>query len=184
MNRSILLGCIALLAAGCSGKKKPAPEEPYFPALPFFQSEIRHVDTSVFRIIAVRTVNGRSDTQYIRREDFRKQAELFTTLPDITEQPEQYKETKMYDETTNEASFVYEATEPDLPVRKQIIYAQPTPGGEAHITRVYVEKVQDAGNPATHKMTWEAGKYFRIISIVPKEKGFEQIVKTEVLWNE
>ncbi len=66
----------------CGGEKKP--DSKFFPALSFIKSQVAHVDTSLYRIIKIEKTDSVPDTTFIQRQEFRRYANDFLTIPDIT----------------------------------------------------------------------------------------------------
>src|SRR5687768_14832788 len=101
MNR---LGSIAALFVfallGCKGNDD-APEDKYeyFPVLSYIKGQVAHVDTSLFSILKITKTNGVADTVHLPREDFKRAAADFLSIPDISvkKMRKRYTETRMFD---------------------------------------------------------------------------------------
>src|SRR5215210_1434544 len=102
-------------------KQKDKADADFFPALSFIQSQVKNVDTSVYSLLKIVTVDSRKDTVYMRREDFRKEARDFLSLPDITAKKwrKKYTETKMYEEDLNCVVLTYTPNDEDAQIRRQ-----------------------------------------------------------------
>src|SRR5215217_8333358 len=93
---------LALFFTQCGTKKKEqtGADAVPFPVVPYLQSQVRHVDTSLYSIVKIHKAHGATDTTYLRREDFKTAAQDFLSLPDISSEKlrGKYTETKLYDE--------------------------------------------------------------------------------------
>ena len=85
MKKWILIAPLVLLFSCKSEEKEEGRDSGFFPVLTFLKSQVAQVDTSVYSIIKITTVGNQSDTTYIKREDFRKEAADFLSIPDITQ---------------------------------------------------------------------------------------------------
>ncbi len=105
---------VTLFSAACGSKKKE-PKEKFIPVLSFIQSQVANVDTSLYSIRKIVYVDSlRSDTTYIPREEFKKEAHDFLMMTDISlsEYADRYTETKNYDETINRVLITYIPVDP------------------------------------------------------------------------
>src|SRR5687768_681861 len=117
-----ILFCFLLLT-GCKDKEENTPQTDFFPVLAYLQSQVAHVDTSIYSIIQVTKTANRSDTVYLKREDFRKAASDFLTIPDISsgELKKKYKETRLFDEEIEKVIVTYETKDDEVEIRRQDI---------------------------------------------------------------
>lgn len=107
----------------CKQKSKDAGEEAFFPALSFIKSQVSHVDTSLYPIMKITTIDNLSDTVYVKREEFRKLAEDFLLMPDISEKKykKKYEEQRIFDQSLNRVLLIYKPLKEGLEVQKQEI---------------------------------------------------------------
>ena len=181
---------ILLLAfcAACKSKKKKKADvdnRDFFPALSFLQSQVKEIDTSLYSIQKIETINGRSDTSFIPREEFRNYAKDFLEIPDITQEKWKgdYVETTDYDTDMGRAVLVYSAMDPELELRQQHVTILPTLGGNDEVKSIFLHRIiNDEDSTVEKKMYWEVKNYFTITSIVQKEDSPEQIRKLQVFW--
>jgi hypothetical protein len=84
----------------CRNKNEVGENKSFFPVLSFIKSQVAEIDTSVYAIFKIVTVDSLSDTVYIKREEFRQYANDFLNMPDISTKKwnDDYLETKLYDE--------------------------------------------------------------------------------------
>ena len=129
MNKWIAATLIILLVASCRSKKKEAQKDTsaYFPVRSFLQSQVKELDTSLYRFIRIETVNGRSDTTDISREEIRKYAADFLSIPDLRD-PEygsDYDQFVSYDSLVGRVFMSYTAYDKDVEVVKQDVTIVP-----------------------------------------------------------
>ena len=85
IKKYILCISVTALALFACKSKKEEVKETFFPVLSFIKSQVAHVDTSLYPIIKLTFIDStRTDTEYIKREDFRSLAKDFLELPDLT----------------------------------------------------------------------------------------------------
>jgi hypothetical protein len=188
MNKVVVLFFFLTLCYACKTKKKPESDvdnTQFFPVVSYLQSQVKDVDTSLYFITKIETINNRSDTLVIAREDFRKYAKEFLELPDITDKKwkGEYIETTQYDSSMGRALFFYNAVDEDAELKRQDITVMPTFGGNDEVKTIYVHLVKEGKDSTVEKkMYWEVDKYFSIVTIVQKENIPDQIKKLQVHW--
>lgn len=86
MKKNLLLtGIILLLVASCKDKEEDSTKK-FISIHSYINSQIAGVDTSLYAIIKLDIIDStRTDTTYVKREEFRTLAKDFLDLPDITE---------------------------------------------------------------------------------------------------
>jgi hypothetical protein len=188
MNNIIFALSILCLMGACKGKKKESdPDKKIFNTISFLKGQVTDVDTSMYNILKIETVDGRSDTTNIRREEFRKYAKDFLEVPDISSagMKDDYDVSQQYDTLTKMAYFSYTATEPELEVRREDVVIDPSNEGNSQIRHIYINMViNNDDSTVDKKMFWQINKMFRIVTITQKEKAPESIRILEVIWRE
>src|ERR1051325_8826647 len=100
---------IFFLSQSCrqkTGKK----EEDFIPLLPFILNDITDVDTGLYPIIKIVTIDSlNTDTFFVKREDFRGLSEEFLQIPDLTQKKykELFTEEKIFDQSLNTVIITY-----------------------------------------------------------------------------
>jgi hypothetical protein len=187
MNKWLTVS-LALLFFSCkSGKEKEGGDSEFFPVLSYLKSQVAHVDTSLYRIIKITTVGDRNDTAYIRREDFRKEAADFLSIPDITQKglKSDYEETEMYDESMGSVILSYLPTEEDAEIRRQEVIIEPNQAEGDQVKSIFIDRVVDEGKTTVRKsLLWQVDQRFRIVTITQNKDGAEKVEKLQVVWND
>lgn len=187
MNKPLIALFLSALALGCKSKKENVDGEvDFFPALSFIKSQVAHVDTSVYRIIKIVKKDNITDTFFLRREDFRKAAGDFLSLPDISsgDLKDEYVETKLYDESLGQIVLNYMPKEQDAELTRQEVMIQPDPEGDK-VKSFFVNRVIDSDDSTVQKILfWEVDKRFKIVTTVEKINTPEKTETVEVVWND
>ena len=174
----------ALATAACKQNDKRGPD--FFPALSFIQSQVKNVDTSVYPLLKIVTVGSQKDTVYLRREDFRKEAHDFLSLPDITARKWRkiYTETKMYDEDLNRVVLTYTRIDEEAEIRRQEVTIEPSTQNGDRVKSIYIDEWLNEGDSTVQKrMTWKVDRGFQVVYITQKKGQPEKTETKEVTWN-
>jgi len=175
--------------ASCGNKDKTAEDaEPIFPVIPYIQSQVAHVDTSLYSIMELNYRDSvHTDTQYIRREDFRKLAADFLELTDISGKKyrARYKEEKLFDETMNRVILRYTPVDPVKEIiQKEEILILPGPSRDK-VTSIYIEQLINNRDSSMRKLLlWQVDKSFTVTTIIQKPGEAETTSMKKVSWNE
>ncbi len=188
---AVLLAALTLcLLPACRSKKKERPEEEKnFPILAFLQSQVAHVDTSLYNIVKVVITDALPpDTTYIPRDQFRAEARDFLSLPDVAspEHEDNYTETKRYDEAINRAVITYSTDKKEEKgVTRQEVIIMPDQVNGDRITGIFAD-IWNSNRDSTvqKRLLWSTDKSFQITSIVQKPGKPETTTVINVRWND
>jgi len=188
MSKWLLLTLLPF-AFSCKSKsnEEATDAEPYFPIKSYIESQIAHVDTSLYTIQRIETQNNRSDTTVIPREEFKKQAQDFLEIPDITKNKwrDDYEEFKTFDEDLQSAIISYRSKEGDAEVRRQEVIIKPNAAEGDQVKTIFIDRNFEEGSSSIQqKLLWEVNKWFRIVTITQKPNQPEQIKTVQVIWKE
>jgi hypothetical protein len=187
MNKPFFALLICTLILCCKNKNENAGEETsIFPALSFIKSQVAHIDTSVYRIIKIVKTPGNVDTSFLRREDFRKAAQDFLSLPDISSEDlrDDYTETKLYDEGLEQVVLNYMPKEKDAEIMRQEVMIQPHPDGDKVESLFISQIIDDARGTIQKILFWEVDKRFRVTTTIEKSGTSPRTETVEVIWND
>lgn len=190
------LVAVALLGLLCCNNPETAPSadqkpdsiaEPkvYFPVIDYLQSEIKYVDSLPVGIMKYTTQDGRTDSGYIKPEEFHRLAQEFIS-PVLTKDnfEKEYKESSFFDNTTKYSSFLYSTNNGSLPIQRIDVIAKPEDIVYNKVKSIYMEKFFDKGDSSfTEKLYWKAGENFLISTEIrtPSQEVITRQVK--VVWN-
>ena len=185
MNKCLLL-LIAISVLSCKSKKQNEENKSFFPVLSFIKSQVAEVDTSVYPIFKIVTVDSLSDTVYIRREEFRQYANDFLTMPDISAKKwnDDYQETKLYDEDLKRVILNYMPKDVNQEIRRQEVMIEPGQQSEDKVRTIIIERVVTNEDSTIQKnMLWQVDKHFQVVTVTTKKNQPEKIEKLKVIWN-
>ncbi|HEX2607456.1 MAG TPA: hypothetical protein VHK91_08755 [Flavisolibacter sp.] len=182
---------LLLFAASCASKKSEdeKKEGAFFPVVSYLKSQAKAIDTSLYRIMKIETTGPVSDTQYIRREEFKTYAADFLNLPDITSSKwkDDYKEDKIYDEDLKSVILTYTTSEAENPIRREDVMLNGSPNeyGNSEVHTIIINKMETEDDLTTEKnMVWYVNKRFIIVTKTQKGTQPEQVKKLQVIWND
>lgn len=183
----LLIAVALLIASACSNKKKQ-PKEKFVPVLSFIQSQIAHVDTSLYSIRKIIYIDSlTNDTTYIPREKFRNEAHDFLTIPDISspEYADRFTEDKNYDETINRVWITYIPVDPakEQIQRQEVLIKPDDSGGE--IASIIINSVINTKDSLVEKrMLWQVDQSFQV-TVTRQLVGQPEKTSTyKVIWGE
>jgi hypothetical protein len=181
------LSVFLFAATGCNDNKGDGEENTtFFPVISFLKSQATHVDTSLYRIVKIHTVDKFSDTVYLKREQFRDYAKEFTTLPDISVEKlkKDYLETRMYDDELKAVILNYSPKKTEGEIRRQEVLITPNGSTGDEVRSIFIDRITDRKDSTVQKrMTWNVDKDFQIITIISKTDGTEKVEILKVIWN-
>jgi hypothetical protein len=160
-------------------------QEFFFPVTEFFLGELRVIDSLPVTPLKITIVNGKSDSTWISKSDVKSLVEPFLTpLIDSTTMYNLFSENSFLDQAVNAVTLTYDpkAKLPDsLTLNHWDVYIDPQ---ENKVRRIYLVKQEEKNeNTVTTQLTWEAGKWCSIRTIVEQPKIAPDIKETVVKWN-
>jgi hypothetical protein len=187
MNRLVVLVLLIVSTAACKHKKKAENGESFFPVLSFLQSQVKNVDTSLYRIVQLEKWDTTSATTYINRSQFRSLAAPFLQIPDISADKWQddYEESKIFDQNTGQYILSYTTLEKENEIQREDVILSPGEGGSDKVETIIIHQVKDEGDSTViRNMVWYVDKRFTIVTKTQQGKGPEQVRTKEVVWND
>jgi len=188
MNK--LLYCFFLMPAlMCCKSKKNTEEEKkgdFFSVLSLVQSQVKKVDSSAGQIRKIEKKEGVSDTIVISREEFRRYAQDFLMIPDIStpERKKLYEESKGPDKSTNSILYTYTTKDQDQEVQRETVMFEPDSAGIAQLSVIIIDLMKTNGDSTVIKnMIWYVDRSFHVITKTSKDTGPEQVRSVMVKWD-
>lgn len=168
----------------CKGKQK----NDFLPVKSFIQSQVRHVDTSLYSIIKAERSGTDStwDTSYVRREDFRSLANDFLDIPDLTNFSigKKYKEEKMYDDDMKRVIITYTPIKDDQEILKEELLVGPGDTAFDKMRNIIIERIKDKKDSSIHQhLLWQTDEKFQVVTIIEKNGQPVSTKTMEVTWN-
>jgi hypothetical protein len=177
------------LFLSCNSKKKEKTEPvSLFPVNSYINSQVAHVDTSLYSIIRIlKNDNGIDDTTHHRREEFRALAKDFLDMPDLTDSDFEGRYTKdpIYDQTMNRVIITMLPVDPENEeIQRQEVVIRPDPSGDK-VTSIIIDWVRSNRDSAVQKkMLWQVDESFQVTTIKKLKAQPETITTYRVVWNE
>ncbi len=167
--------------------KNNKPDEEFFPVLSILKSQVAHIDTSLYRIIKIVTIDSVSDTTYIRREEFRGLANDFLESADLTEKKYKklYTESKFFDESLNRVIITYTPNKEDLEIKREELHIIPDLSTGDKIKTIIIDKFVPAKDSAIQKrLLWEVDERFQIVTTIQKSNKPDVTQTLKVIWSQ
>lgn len=189
MKKYLVLSLPFILALPACKSKKKEPEKKYVSVLSLIESQVAHVDTSLYSIIKIEQTDSLPpDTTYIPREEFRTAAKDFLSIPDLSDKKvaKRYKEETMFDQTINRVVITYTPENPSgEEIQKQELLVTPNAATGDKVNNIIINRV--IGNRDSLKkqnMLWLMDKSFQVATTLQKPGKPEKITTVKVTWNE
>ena len=179
---------LILSSASYFSCKEKKGKNNFISALSYINSQVKHVDTSLYFIIKAEKMGTDTtwDTSYVKREEFRGLAKDFLEIPDITNYSigKNYKEDTIYDADLNRVLIIYEPVKDDQEILREEFVVAPGDTAFDKMRSVIIEKLKDHKDSTIHqRLLWQTDEKFQVVTIIEK-KGETVFTKTmEVTWN-
>jgi len=170
--------------AACKSKDKQT-REAFFPILSFIKSQVAHIDTSLYQITKLTSIDSTWDTAYIRREDFRKYAGDFLQLPDLSDKKfaGKYDESKFFDASLNRAIITYTPKDKEQEIQREEVMIEPHSETGDKVKNIIVDKlINSKESSITKRMLWNVDESFQVTTII-QQQGREDSTNTiKIQW--
>src|SRR6187401_45967 len=183
-NYLILPALIAVFFAACK-EKKETEQEPPISALSIIKGQLNSLDTSLYSIMKYETTGNVTDTLYLKREDVRKFAAPFLTLPEIADKEyyENYTEERLIDAQQETLNITSTAKSENAEIQKQIMVITLADVSSGKVQSIFIDRyIPSKDSTIEQKLFWEVGKYFSIGSIIEKENQPDKTHFSKVTW--
>ena len=183
-NYLIVPALIVILFAACKEKKEAKQESP-ISALSIIKGQLNHLDSSLYEIIKYETADNTSDSSYLKRDEIRKFAAPFLSLPEIADKNyyENYTEERLIDAQQETLSITTTAKNENAEIQKQIIVITLSDVSNGKVQSIFIDRyIPSKDSTVDQKLFWELDKYFSIGSIIEKENQPEKTHFTKVAW--
>ncbi len=184
----IIALCCLISACKNQEQKKTADEKheknSFFPVADYMGSEIGYVDSLPLRMIKYVTQNGKTDSAFIKLEEFDKLAHEFlpAEIYDSVFQKD-FDENSFLDQTTQSLTFTYSTKNSKSQLQRVDVLANRTSGFDK-VRSVYMEKNEIKNDTLVlKKMYWRAKKSFEIITILQPPNQPQLSNHLKVVWD-
>jgi len=194
MNKFLIPLSVIFLTYACHSKPpemaaidtKPADtaKKNYLPVAYYLRAEIASVDSFPLRLMRYHIVDGKTDSGIIKTPVFDRIAKEFLLDElDSSHFEKQFEENSFVDRSTNLVSFTYSTKDSGYGLKRVDVLLSPGAGVDK-LNSIYMESI--AGNKDSTlitKMSWKAGRNFRILHIQKPKNGKETTDQTIVVWD-
>ncbi len=192
------LFCSSLILLSCTGNKtnqqatatsdtaaavKTDSVNPaFFPVTTYLKGQLLTLDTLPVTILQISTVNNKADSTWISRDKIRPLLQPFVAeLIDKENLVSFFKESKFNDQSTDAITFTYDpkiALPDSIALRHWDVYVDPE---QSTIRKVYlVRQLKGSGSLLTQQLTWQTGKWAKIVTI--DNKAGSSRIQSDVKW--
>ena len=170
--------------AACKSKDKQT-REAFFPILSFIKSQVAHIDTSLYQITKLTSIDSTWDTAYIRREDFRKYAGDFLQLPDLSDKKfaGKYDESKFFDASLNRAIITYTPKDKEQEIQREEVMIEPNSETGDKVKNIIVDKlINSKESSITKRMLWNVDESFQVTTIIQQQGREDSTSTIKIQW--
>lgn len=183
-NYLIIIASFVILFASCKGKKE-ANQEPPISAISIIKGQLKKLDSALYSISKYETSENVTDSTYLKREDVRKFAAPFLSLPEIADKKyyNNYTEERLIDAQQETLNITSTAKNENAEVQKQIIVITLADVSSGKVQSIFIDRyLPSKDSTIEQKLFWEIDKYFSIGSIIEKENQPDKTHFTKVAW--
>ncbi len=158
----------------------------FFPVTSFIKGQFLELDSLPVTILKISTANNKSDSSWLKKEEVKPQLAAFVAEEiNETNLLPFFKQSKFNDQTVDAITFTHDpigALPDSISLRHWDVYVQPQTGT---IRKVYIVRLEKKnGNNYTQQLTWQTGKWAKLVEIVNKPDGNSEIVSdTKFVWD-
>jgi hypothetical protein len=194
MKQFLILAIPVFLISACHSKQPETKagdtaqpdtvKKNYLPVADYLNAEIAAVDSFPLRIMRYHVENGKTDSGIITTSVFDQIAREFL-LPglDSSHFEKSFEENSFVDRSTNLVSFTYSTKDTGYGLKRVDVLLSPGAGVD-RLNSIYMEAI--GGNKDStliSKLSWKAGRNFRILHIQKPGNGPETTSQTLVVWD-
>lgn len=189
-NYRLLILAISYLFLACHNNdkkentQKQEGKKDFFPIADYIKSEINYVDSIPLGIVKYSIQNGKTDSIFIKTDEFNQLAQEFlpAELKDSIFE-KNFTETSFLDQTTQLLTFTYSTKNTTIQLQRVDVLATPSNGFDK-VKSIYMEKnFIRKDTSITMKMYWRAKKSFQIISILQPTNQQSVTKQVKVVWD-
>jgi len=193
MKIIIGLALAVLLLPSCHSspekKVEPVPQQvdtthqSFFPVTDYIRGQIREIMDRQVNPIEHITINDHTDSSWLKMEDLSQAFDDFLHPEiDSTNLTALFKESSFHDQTVDALTFTYEPKGilPDsVKLEHWDVYVDPKTG---KVRRIYM--VKNFGETKTKQLTWQSGKWCKIVDIITQPDGTSAVEKeVNITWD-
>lgn len=166
--------------------EKPGKSAPvFFPVSSYISGQLTDLRQQPVTPLKITTVNGHTDSLWIKPEDVSAFAEPFLhPVIDSITLSKYYSESSFVDQTLNSITLSYDPINYEhdpLSIKSMAVYIDPQTN---KVTRIYIEKPLPAAHGSRNEqLTWKSASWCKITTITEDEGKPAGIREEKVIWN-
>ncbi len=188
------LSCIlaAFLLGSCSDQsspeikkeeKEPAKKQSFFPVTSYIRGQVYEIRTTGINPLRYITINNHTDSSWLKIEELEEAVkEFLSPVIDSTNLTSLFTEKNFLDQTIAAYTFTYEPSGqlPDtMKLKRWDVHID---AETDKVKRIYM--VKEISPSKTLQLTWQGGKYCKIVSIITDAKGNSSVEREEkITWD-
>jgi hypothetical protein len=186
MKNYLIISALAIILFSACKDKEDLKKEAPISALSIIKGQLKKFDSTIYAFTKYERVGDKTDTAYLRREEVKKIAEIFLSLPEIADEKyhKRYTEEKIVDaeqQTLSITSTLKDGVNSEIQTQMLIIDMADLSNGT--ISRIFIDSYKNSGDSSIgKKLYWEIDKYFTILTSIEKENQPEKTHYTKIEW--
>jgi len=167
-----------------NSKTADTTKKNYLPVADYINAEIALVDSFPYRLMKYHIVNGRIDSAIITTPVFNEIAKQFL-MPGLDSAyfEKKFEENSFVDRSTGLISFTYSTKDTSYGLKRVDVLLSPG-ASVSKLNSIYMESIAGKNDSTViSKMSWKAGKNFRIVRILQSKNGKETTDQIMVDWD-
>lgn len=187
MKNYLVLSIITFVALSACKEKKASKDESPISALSIIKGQLNKLDSSMYAFTKFERNGNKTDTIYLKREEIRKLAEPFLSLPEIADKNyhKKYDEEKIIDNEGQTLSIIATAKDEnqDAEIQRQMFIIGLADISNGNVKSIFIDSSKKSGDSIIeHKLFWEIDKSFSIQKAIIKETEPEKANYIMVAW--
>jgi len=185
MKNYLIIPILIVISFSACKEKKEAKQEPAISALSIIKGQMNKLDSSLYAFTKYERADDKTDTTFLKREDVRKIAQPFLSLPEIADKNyyNNYNEERLIDAQQETLNITSTAKNENAEIQKQIIIITLADVSTGKVQSIFIDRyIPLKDSTIEQKLFWEVDKYFSIGSIIEKENQPDKTHFTKVAW--
>ena len=164
-------------------EKEPAKKQSFFPVTSYIRGQMYEIRTTGVNPLKYSTSNNHTDSAWLKIEELEEAVkEVLSPVIDSTNLVSLFTEKNFLDQTIAAYTFTYEPSG-KLPDTMKLKHWDVHIDAETDkVKRIYM--VKEISPSKTLQLTWQGGKYCKIVSIITDKNGNSSVEREEkIIWD-
>jgi hypothetical protein len=185
MKNYWIIPVLTILMAACKEKKEEKQNSP-ISAISIIKGQLNKLDSSLSAFMKLEKNGDKMDTTYLKRDEIRKLAEPFLSLPDIADKKyyKKYTEDRVLQADQQTLSITSTLKEGEKgEIQRQMLSVDISDISNGQVSSIFIDTYKESGDSSIEKkLVWEIDKYFTIYTTNQKENQPEKNYFMKVVW--